>query len=246
MIAHLLIYFALLLNPWQQPMGYGGGAGVGNHIALQNGCSARNTGSVSSFGLAIFGATNCNNTSYVPATNDVINIFWGLGTAQASITSCTDTNSNTWTTYVYAGSSNRTFVAQSKLTTGGNTTVTCSWPSASTVIALEGDFSGAQNVFDGGGFSFATQGSSTTQTLPSLTTVNANDVILGCFYNAGGGTATAYTAVSPYTAYAGLSGSTINGYCEYNLVTVTGTYAPQLTLTVATVGYAATMGIESQ
>jgi hypothetical protein len=209
---------------------------------LQNGCAARNTGAPASFAIAIFGATNCNNTTYVPATNDIIFIFWNLGGTEASITSCSDTNSNTWTISAYAGGSNRIFVSYAKLTTGGNTTVTCSWPSATTVSAIEGDFSGTQNVTDG--TNFATNASATTQNLATITTANANDVILGCF-----GTAASsifYTAVAPFTAYSGLSGSTNSAYCEYNTVTVTGTYTPQFTLSPAAIGFSATWAFKSQ
>jgi hypothetical protein len=251
MIARLLVYFVLLLNPWatrQQPMGYGGTpAAAGNHIVLQNGCSARNTGATTSFAIAIFGATNCNATSYVPAINDMIVIYWGLGPAQASITSCSDTNSNTWTIVPFGGGSNRSFVSRSKLTTGGNTTVTCSWPTSGAVIALEGDFSGAQNVLDPAAtINFQINSSGTSQSTPALTTTNANDVVLGCFTVANNATATGYTAVAPFVAYAGLSNTNINGYCEYNIVTATSTYTPQFTLSSASAGQSMTMALESQ
>jgi hypothetical protein len=248
MIAHLLFYFALLLNPWQQPMGYGGThPTAGNNIVVQNGCGARNTGSVTSFGLAIFGATNCNATSYVPAINDVIVIMWGLSTNQASITSCSDTNTNTWTISAFSGGNNKTFVSRSKLTTGGNTTVTCSWPTGSAVIGLEIDLSGAQNVLDGATINFQSNSSATSQSTPALTTVNANDIILGCFQIDGSSISTGYTAVAPFTAYAGLSATTqISGYCEYNIVTSTATYTPQFTLSTASSGQTTTLAVESQ
>jgi hypothetical protein len=224
------------------PMGSTSYVTAGNHIVLQNGCAARTGASVTSFAIAIFGAANCNNTTYVPALNDVIVIFWNLVVTQASITGCTDTNSNTWTVSPYLGSGRLAFMAQTKLTTGGNTTVTCSWPSASNVAAGEGDFSGAQNVNDAS--NFATQASGTSQSLATITTTNANDVILGCWGNAP--TATSFTAVAPFVAYTGLSNSSNNVYCEYDIVTSTGTYTPQFTLSTAAAGLSATWGIESQ
>jgi hypothetical protein len=224
------------------PMGSTSYVTAGNHIVLQNGCVARNVGSVTTFALAIFGATNCNNTTYVPAANDIIFIFWNLGSTQASITSCSDTNSNTWTLSSYAGGSNRIFVSYSKLTTGGNTTVTCSWPTGGSVSAVEGDFSGTQNVTDG--TNFLSNSSGTSQSLATITTANANDVILGCF-----GTiisSISYTAVAPFVAYSGISVSTNSAYCEYDAVTSTGTYTPQFTLNSAASGFSATWGFKSQ
>jgi hypothetical protein len=223
------------------PMGSTSYVTAGNHIVLQNGCAARNVGSVTTFALAIFGATNCNNTTYVPAVNDIVFVFWNLGINQASITSCSDTNSNTWAITPYAGASNKIFVAIAKITTGGNTTVTCNWPTGSSVTAANGEFSGARNVTDGA--NFATNASATTQNLATITTANANDVILGCFGNIA---STGFTAVAPFVAYTGISGSTNNAYCEYNIVTATSTYTPQFTLSPANAGLSATWGIESQ
>jgi hypothetical protein len=92
MIARLLIYFALLLNPWQQPMGYGGHGAAGY------------TGPIISNVKNLFCSTStaCTvaNFSPNPATNNVIFVatVTFTGGVACSSTPPTDTLGNTYNT----------------------------------------------------------------------------------------------------------------------------------------------------
>jgi hypothetical protein len=90
MIARLLLYFALLLNPWQQPMGYGGqGAGGYTGPTISNVQTNFCTGSVTSCAVA--------NFSPSPASGNLIFVAESpLGGPSCSSNPPTDTLGNSF------------------------------------------------------------------------------------------------------------------------------------------------------
>ena len=123
-----------------------------------------------------------------------------------------------------------------KTTTSGTDeiTVTTSFNFSGAVIAIE--IQGlASFALDGTPTTLAIA-SSNSWTLASLITTNANDIIIGCGGNES--TNNTYTAGSGYAIPANgqVSGSNQSGFCETQVVSSSGTYAPTAALAGAMAG----------
>lgn len=216
-------------------------SGSGNRIVYENSCNA-NAVNVTSLAIALHGAAACNNGSYTPASGDVVAV-WVITTNAITSPSCTDTNSNSWTTPTQS-SAHLQFVTSSKLTTGGNTTVTCTWTTSSPAQAQTWESVGTQNVLDGS-IQFGSISSGSPWSLPSLTTTDANDVVLG--FGGESGTSVSFSQSNPWVYLNSFSGSGgLNSAVVYRTVQSTGTYTPQINISPATSGVGTTLALESQ
>lgn len=224
-----------------------------NHIAIVNSCGVRATTGVTSENVAFNGAS-CNDTGLTPASGDIAILYVFYVTAPTS-PSCaaTDSASNTWTTTATGPSANKELICMSTLTHSANATETVSWTGSSAVVIFTLELSGAQNALDGSSCSgtavnnvcFVTIVSSSSWTLPSYTSSNANDIAIG--FDGGAGTSVTWSGVSPWTLLNTWSStSAATGSLEYQIVTATGAYAPKVNLSGSQPGAGATLLVKSQ
>lgn len=163
-------------------------------------------------------------------------LFVGFVSFNPSTLSATDTLGTSFTCAIL-GPQNSFYIGycHGKPTTSGadEITMTAGLSIAPTVVALE--FSGLASTVDGT-ISSNALASSTTWTLPGITTTNANDAVIGC----GGTNSTndTYTAGSGYTIPSNgqASGGNQSAFCEYQVVSSASTYTPTATLSTATTG----------
>jgi len=130
------------------------------------------------------------------------------------------------------------------ITTGGADTVTITTTSSNAPVCFSLEIQGLPNgVVDQTGTA-ANQASSTTWTLPSITTLVANEIVIGwggqnstnnTFTQGTGYTIPPGTCVSNAAGACGQgSGGNQSGFIEYKIVSSTGSYAPTVTLTAMT------------
>jgi hypothetical protein len=219
----------------------------GNNIVSQNACVARLTTAGTSWSFAINGSTNCGNT-FTPTAGDQVTLYFGFVNQQSSgtpVLTSPDAQGNTWTCS-FDSTSKRQFICFSLLSTTANVSEALSVSNSSVMVGVSGEWSGTQNVIDGGGPAFKTVSPSTTAwSGTAVTTTNALDIVIGCATNAG--VASTYTAGGSFALYAFLQNSAqINGGCESQIVTSTGTYTPTITMGTSITGPMTTLALKSQ
>lgn len=213
---------------------------VTNNIIQANHCGASSFTNVGSLGLALNGS-GCLNSSRTPAVGDWVAAYWYLSATETADETCSDTNSNAWTVTIDETDTRVQFWAISKLTTGGNTTLTCNFGGFVQVVASAFVATGAQNVLDGS-IKFQSNASGTSQSAPSITTSNASDAILG---GIGTNTATSISAGAGYTVFGSNTGGTPSYFSEYRIVTSAASYTPTFTFGTSGSGYSSTLAVKS-
>jgi hypothetical protein len=162
-----------------------------------------------------------------------------------SVTSVTDSAGNTWSkgpVGFLAGSNTRIEIWYS---TGASpvTQVTANLSAADIVSANVSEWSGvaAAQAVDG----FAGQGnaSATTAPTPSITTTNANDVVLGAINFPRAVSAT--LATPGFSALSNFNASTVSGRAAYDIVSATGSYSLMWNLSGASTSGGAILALKA-
>lgn len=247
----LPLILALLLAPAQQfQVGrrtYAQTSSV-NNLAMVQVCYAYTVASSTTLQINIGTTGNCANggTAANPSAGDLLFVYTGIAGSNPINTSvtCTDTLANTWTS-VHDQTTQQSYCL-SILSTGGADIVTATYATATVGAQISFEISGANASPLDGTPQVSSLASGTSWTLPSLTTANANDMVIGCAFPYPFAQPS-FTAVSPFTIpfgeYAGGNNPTMA--CEEQIVTSTGSYAPQFTIGAANAGSGLTLAVKS-
>jgi Big-like domain-containing protein/calcineurin-like phosphoesterase family protein len=152
-----------------------------------------------------------------------------------SVTSVTDSAGGTWTkgpVGFQTGANSRIEIWFRTGVGAGVTSVTATLSAAAAVSANVSEWSGVATAGALDASGGQGNAASTTASTPSVTTTNANDVVVGAINYPGAVTSTLQTA-----GFTGLtnfsSGTSTNGRAAYRIVTATGSYQTSWTLSVA-------------
>ena len=159
------------------------------------------------------------------------------------ISNFSDTLGNTWLSGTDTTNHQADF--SSTLATGGSAdTFTVNWTASVNDAVVSLEISG-QNASPLDGTVQVGSTSGTAWNCPSITTTNANDMIVCCASDSNHNNAfTAGTGFTiPFGNFAG--GNTPSGACEVEIVTVAGTYTPTFTVGTSASGKAMTVAIKS-
>jgi hypothetical protein len=114
----------------------------------------------------------------------------------------------------------------------GVTSVTATLSAAAAISANVSEWSGVATATPVDVQGFGGNASSTTAATPSLTTLNANDVVIGAINYPGSATSALTTSgFTPLNAFS--SGTSTNGRAAYDVVSTTGAYQASWTLSAA-------------
>lgn len=238
-----LALLAMLLFP--QNAGFFGQNFSTNNIAFVQVCLGYTAGS--SAAIINLGASSsfCHNggTAANPTAGHLVFLYSNssLSTITASVT---DTLSNGYTSG-FDGITEQER-GYSTLTTGGaadTATLHLSSSPNSATISLEISGQNASQIDAGCAGIYGTT-SGTSWSLPSCTSTNASDIIIGC---AGANANISYAAGTGYTLPFGQydGGNAQTAGCVYRIVNSTGTYTPLMTVGTSTSGTGFTIAIKS-
>ena len=196
-------------------------------LAFVQACNNNQVTGTTSLTINIGASGTCSASANPVAGHLIVAYFSNVESAISSSTPPRDTLGNTWT--CLEDNTSRSAYCYSVLTTGGSAdtlTVTSTFNSAGPIFSLE--FSGVNATPLDGSAQFLQLASSTSWTLASDTTTNANDVVVGCAANTSENQSALFSAGAGYTIPADgeVSGGAQSGFCEYQIGTVIGTYSP--------------------
>jgi len=171
------------------------------------------------------------------AAGNALFVLVGVKSATVSISSITDNLGNTWTQVALrTGTSTREYIYYALNVAGGSTTVTVNFSASVTAAQNLSEFSGiaTSSALDVAGAG-AQADASTSPATGSVTTANANDLVIG-----GAGQVSVETVLTgPSNSFAGLSkanttggsgASNITQLSAYRIVTATGTFSTAWTV----------------
>lgn len=219
----------------------GGGGAPGNNLVFYQACN-HGTGSGTSYSLKIDSTGTCSATSN-PLSGDLVILYFGASSNAGSL-SCSDTLGNSW--HSSWNSTNQEAYCYSVFTTGGLDTIstTSSFNTSAQPLSLE--FKNPAGTPLDGSAQFNSIASGTAWTLPSITTTNANDVVISCG-NSHTGSVTWTAGGSFVIPTDGQQAATNNSaFCSYQLVTTATTYNPTATAGSSQSGHGMSIGFKSQ
>ncbi len=182
---------------------------------------------------------SCSTT--VTQGNELV-VLWETGIVGASAV-CTDTMANVWVSVKATPSQSVGYCYAPVTASSGADTVTLTTTNSVFVILFSLELT-TVNAFDVGGTASAPP-SAASWTLPSVTTSQVNDIVIG--FGGQNGANTTYTAGAGYTIPPGscgitstacgkASGGAQSAFVEYQIVTTATTYTPTVSLSPSVSG----------
>lgn len=230
----------LLLMPQQVRIPGPGGSSHAANISFVQTCNTAVTSASTTTALNIGSTGNCG-AGLNPTAGDLVYVVSAHNNV-GNLPSATDTLGNSWTC---SGSGTQFNTCFSKIATGGADIVTITTSNVTTGLRFSYEFTNAVGAIDVAGTQ-NTQSSSSSWTLPSVTTVNAVDAAIGCGYSNGIGTIT-FTQGSGFVIPSKGQSSVSNAgsaFCEYQIVSPAGTYTPTVTVSSSQAGFGFTVAVK--
>jgi len=225
-------------------VGVGGSSGPSNKLVFIQACSTLLVVAGNSTTLNI-GSTGPCGAAVNPTAGDFVMVYFDSGTSNPTGLAASDGLGNSWTcaTQISMGG-----WCYSVLATGGADTATLSTYYSTVGPRISLEFRGQNSSPINVAAAFNTISSSTSYSMPGVTTGNANDVVIGCAGQLNGNYS--FTAGSPFAiptdgTIVGTGSQLMSGMCEYDIVTSTGTYTPTATISTATAGQGFSVALKS-
>lgn len=158
-------------------------------------------------------------------------IYVAMMTDGAESPTCTDDKSSTYSTPRDIGGASQDIATSYALnTTGGTTTITCTWSGSRNYTVWAAAFTGVKTTSAGDGENSQITNGPTTANFGSITTTASGDLVIGVLH--GGGNANTYTQSGSWLIIQEdeSAASGVGGVMVYQIVGAAGAYNPAVTL----------------